>query len=457
MFARRIIALGIVASGVFGGWFVSRSFGPEAAFPFRLGLDLSGGTHLVYRADVSQVESGEVANSMDALRDLIERRVNLFGVAEPIVQVQKTVGVLSTASENRLIVELPGVTDIDRAVSMIGRTPLLEFKLERPEGPEKEALRMQWEAVRSAIDKGAAPTSAIFPSEDAEFMATGLTGRYIERASLAFDQVNVPRVVLEFNSAGDELFAEITRDNVGKTLAIYLDGAPISTPTIQEEIRGGRAEISGGFTPVEAKELAGRLNAGALPVPIELLSSQTIGASLGAAAAHDGVMAGLVGLVAAALFMILWYRLPGIVSVVALGIYVVIMLALFLAIPVTLTAAGIAGFILSIGMAVDANVLIFERMKEEMAAGASRIQALEQGFARAWTSIRDSNISSIITAVILFWFGSSLIKGFALVFALGVMISMFTAITVSRTFLKAIVSEKQRGRMADFFFGSGIK
>jgi protein-export membrane protein SecD len=238
-------------------------------------------------------------------------------------------------------------------------------------------------------------------------------------------------------------------------MGIFLDGAPISVPVIQEPINGGKAVISGNFTPQSARELARNINFGALPVPISLISSETIGGTLGAKAVNDGVMAGIYGLLAVAVFMVVWYRLPGLVAVLALSIYVILSLAVFQLLSITLTAAGIAAFILSVGMAVDANVLIFERTKEELQAGKTTQEAIHDGFARAWLSIRDSNISSIITATILFWFGTSIVQGFALVFGLGVLISMFTAISVSRTFLMALGVNRTTG-FTRFLFGSGF-
>ena len=250
------------------------------------------------------------------------------------------------------------------------------------------------------------------------------------------------------------MFAALTRDNVGRYFGIFLDGVPISVPVIRESIPDGTAVISGGFTAEGAKELARNLNYGALPVPIELISTQTVSATLGGEAVQDGILAALWGVIAVAIFMVLWYRLPGLLATCALMLYVLVVLALFLVIPVTLTAAGIAAFILSVGMAVDANILIFERTREELQGGKSAKEAIHDGFARAWPSIRDSNISSMITAVILFWFGTSLIKGFALVFGLGVLVSMLTAITVSRTFLMALGLEAKHG-FTRLLFGSG--
>ncbi len=432
MWKLRLLAIFFLALGLALGFFV---YADKTLFPFRFGLDLAGGTQLVYRADVSRVAFSEIKGSMESLRDVIERRVNLFGVSEPSVQTEVYGAFLSDEKEHRLIVELPGVTDMDKAVAMIGETPLLEFRIEKagesfPEGEDANV--------------------------DEYFIQTGLTGRFLEKAILNFDSVTrKPSVLLRFNAEGKQLFARLTRENIGKVLAVYLDGAPITLPVIREEIASGDAEITGVFTPEEARTLVGRLNTGALPVGIELIGSETVGASFGEETKRSVMRAGMVGFFAVILFMVLWYRLPGVLAGAALSIYVVIMLSLFKLVPVTLTAAGIAGFILSIGMAVDANVLIFERTKEELAQGKEADKAVREGFSRAWFSIRDSNISSMVTAIILFWFGTSLIEGFALVFGLGVVVSMFTAITVSRTFLLAVVSGKiARARV---LFRSGIR
>ncbi len=389
--------------------------------PFRLGLDLQGGTHLVYEADLSNIEEKERGDSMDGIRDVIERRVNLFGVTEPLVQINKA------GDSYRLIVELPGVKDIHQAIEMIGATPYLEFKEERTQEESDEIIKRQEEGDEEAI------------LTDPYFKSTQLTGRYLKKAQLAFDQTtNEPHVVLEFSDEGAKIFAELTRNNINKTIAIYLDGTPISIPRVQEEIPGGKAQITGNFTLTEAKQLAQRLNAGALPVPITLINQQSIGASLGQNSLAKSLKAAIIGLIVVALFMIIYYRVPGILAVIALGFYAIFVLAIFKLVPVTLTLAGIAGFILSIGMAVDANVLIFERMKEEKRAGRDSTSAIDEGFKRAWPSIRDGNISTIITAIILYWFGTSIIKGFALTLFVGVLISMFTAIIFTRHLLKLI-------------------
>ncbi len=411
-----------------------------AKFSFKLGLDLSGGSHLIYQADTSVVPEDQISDSMAALRDVIERRINIFGVSEPVVQVQHG-GFVSGAGE-QLIVDLPGITDVKQAVEMIGQTPLLEFKIEAPEGtPQEITVDEEGKAV---IDI------------NSQYVATELTGRYLKRAILEFDaNTREPTVSLQFDSTGTELFAKITKENVGKIVAIYLDGAPISTPVVREEIPNGQAVISGNFTPTEAKQLVGRLNSGALPVPITLLSTQTIGAILGDNAVNAGVKAAIFGFLLVVLFLLLLYRLPGLVAAISLCIFVVIILALFKLIPVTLTAAGIAGFIISIGIAVDANVLIFERIKEELRSGKDITDSVSDGFSRAWTSIRDSNISSFITAVILFWFGTSLIKGFALTLGIGILVSMFSAIMVTRIFLSTLGFMKE-GKISRFLFSSGL-
>lgn len=412
---------------------------------FKLGLDLAGGTHLVYKADISKLASADVSSSMEALRDVIEKRVNIFGVSEPLVQVEQG-GVLgSKEAEQKLIVELPGVTDVKEAIKNIGQTPILEFKLLDT-------------VAATELEKKTLPDE----EKNVEFLklfkSTGLTGSLLQKATLEFNPTTgEPVVSLSFNGEGRTLFAKITKENVGETLGIFLDGQPVSLPRINEEIKDGKAQISGAFTVEQARLLVRSLNYGALPIPIgKPISTQTIGASLGQNALNGGIKAGVWSLIIIGIFLIIWYRLPGLVAVVSLGAYTVIMLALFKLIPVTLTAAGIAGFILSIGMAVDANILIFERMKEELRRGRGIWDSMHEGFARAWLSIRDSNTSSIITGLILYYFRStSVVTGFALVFLIGVIVSMFTAITASRIFLYA-VAPKNITRFTTFLVSNGF-
>lgn len=433
----RLWAVILIICGVALGYWLYRTH-----FSFKLGLDLAGGTELVYTADTSKVAATDVDSSMSALQDVIERRVNAFGVSEPVVEVQKS-GALG-GGDNQLIVDLPGVTDVSKAIAQIGETPVLEFKL----------------AEISTSSPVQTLNSSSTANATVAFIDTGLTGRYLEGADIEFDpNTGAPIIGLQFNSDGAALFSTITKNNTGKVLAIFLDGQVISSPVIQQEVDGGRAQITGQFTTAQAQSLVNDLNLGALPVPITLSSTETIGPSLGSAAVKAGVDAGLVGFLLLSLFLILWYRLPGFIAVVALALYTVLSLTIFKLIPVTLTAAGIAGFVLSVGMAVDANILIFERMKEELKKGSHVKEAMHEGFHRAWLSIRDSNISSIITACVLFWLGTSSVKGFALTLGIGVAISMFTAITASRTFLYAIAPKTKDGKdskFVRFIFSNGL-
>lgn len=385
--------------------------------PFSLGLDLLGGAHLLYQADFSGLGAVDKATAMQGVRDVVERRVNYFGVSEPLVQI---------SGEDRLIVEIAGITDINQAIELIGATPLLEFKEEGADIGADGKLIQDLVMIDGQLQV----------NPFGEWKSTGLSGKQLKRAQLTFDpQTSRPQVSLELNSEGTQLFADITRRNIGKPVAIFLDGVPISIPTVQGEITDGNAVISGAFTPQEAKTLATRLNSGALPVPISLISQQTIGASLGAQSLNDSVRAGLWGLLLVALFMIVFYRLPGVTAVFALLVYTLIVLAAYKAVPVTLTLAGIAGFVLSLGMAVDANVLIFARMSEELKAGKALPVAMTEGFRRAWLSIRDSHVTTLISALILYLFTTSIVRGFALTLAIGVITSLFSSIVVTRAFL----------------------
>ncbi len=459
---RAFRAVVVIALGAALAYFVyGNVVNDSATRPFKYGLDLAGGSHLVFDADLADVTPGEEEAAMSSLREVIERRINVFGVSEPIVQTEKSSSVAGD-TVHRLVVELPGVTDVEEAVESIGKTPLLEFKLVNREA--RAANETLANLANSGSTSGAGISNLTVDGEGLgeEFTETGLTGRYVERAQLTFSTANgtqagltEPLVQVSFDEEGKRLFSDITTNNVGEQLAIFLDGVLLSEPVIREPITGGTAVISGNFVAEEARELVRNLNFGALPVPITLSGTQTIGAALGEEALHAGVYAGIVGFVLLSIFMILWYRLPGIVAVVALLMYVIMMLALFQLIPVVLTAAGIAGFILSVGLAVDANILIAERIKEELRDGKDLDQAIREGFSRAWLAIRDSNVTHILAGIILFWFGTALIKGFALVFALGVFISMFSAITISRTLLLAIPVDVSTP-LGRFLMGSGI-
>ncbi len=436
----RMGAILLLIAGAFLGYGIYASSNVPSSyfskFPFQLGLDLNGGTHLTYKADVSKIAGGDVNSAMQSLRDVIERRVNLFGVTEPTVQVETGGALGSEGADYRLAVELPGVTDVKQAVELIGKTPSLEF-------------RIATEAYKNAT------STENMKLEDA-FASTGLDGKYLQKAVVELDPTTrQPTVGITFNTEGKVLFAKITKENIGQVLAIFLDGQPITTPVIRSEITDGKAQISGNFDTKSAQQLVRDLNYGALPVPIELLSTQSVGPTLGAKVLKAGIFSGLIAFIVIATFLIIWYRLPGVVAVVALALYTILNLVIFKLLHVTLTAAGIAAFILSIGMAVDANILIFERTKEELKRGKNLDSAIREGFHRAWTSIRDSNSSSIITALVLYYFASSsVVKGFALIFGIGVLTSMFTAITATRTLLLAL--NMKDGKISRFLFSSGV-
>ena len=392
--------------------------------PFKLGLDLQGGTHLIYEADLSGIEAKDYDSVMAGLRDVIERRVNLFGVREPIVQTEKT------GNHYRLIIELAGINNVSDAINMIGQTPLLEFK--EVKSNYEDILKNNEEVQKTGKGELEDP-----------FQSTPLNGRYLKSAQVDFNQVTgEPMVSIQFNDEGAKIFESLTEKNVKKPLAIYIDNNLISAPVVQEKIAGGRAQITGKFTVTEAQKLAQNLSAGALPVPIKIISQQTVGPTLGLASLEKSLKAGVVGFLAVVLFMIIFYRLSGLLSSISLLIYVALTLALFKIIPVTLTLSGVAGFILSIGVAVDANILIFARMREEWEEQEDFSIIVENSFNRAWPSIRDSNATHLVASLILFSLGTGFVKGFALTLGLGVLISMFSAIFVTRTFLRSLINTK---------------
>ncbi len=443
--------------------------------PFSLGLDLQGGSHLVYQANVDSIPAADRDGALAAARDVVERRVNAFGVSEPIVQVNK-----SLTGQYRIIAELAGIKDVKEAIKMIGETPILEFKEQDPTGLTAAATATSSSATSTNINVGG------------NWKNTALTGKYLKRASVQFNPNDgSPEVNLEFDADGAKLFEEITGRNVGQPVAIFLDGYPISMPTVNSRISGGQASISGRFTVEEAKLLVTRLNSGALPVPITLISQKTVEASLGLVSINNSLRAGLIGLLLVSIFMILYYRLPGLLAVLSLAVYGLTILAIFKALPlwlalvmmviiiglifyifnemkvfngwlallfivlglllffyalqpVTLSLAGIAGFILSIGMAVDAHILIFARTREEIKAGKPIGQAVDEGWRRAWPSIRDGHISTIFTCLILMFFGTSTIQGFGTTLFIGVVISIFSAMVVTHILLIVVL-----GRWAD--------
>ncbi len=416
--------------------------------PYTLGLDLQGGVNLIYQADLSTTENKSEA--MQGLRDVIERRVNMFGVSEPVVQVQ---------GSDRLVVSLPGVKNVAEAIAMIGQTPYLEFNEQRTDA-ESQSIVDKIKEIQAAEEKKEDYTKIKdwqLALQNPYFKPTELTGKYLSKATVVFDQTTYkPQIQLTFNDEGAKLFEEITARNIQKPLAIYLDGASIIdttgdgkidasdryAPIIQDKISGGTAVISGNLSAQTAKTIVGRLNSGALPVKIgDPISQETVGPTLGQASLQKSLWAGLLGLLAVVVFMIVFYRLPGLLASIALLVYVAITLSIFKLVPVTLTLAGIGGFILSIGMAVDANILIFARMKEEIKSGKALDVAIKNGFGRAWPSIRDSNLNSLIVCAILFIFSTSFIKGFALTLSLGIVVSLFSAIFITRILLQVVIGK----------------
>lgn len=388
---------------------------------FQKGLDLEGGTSITLKAEMKDIPLDQRANALESAKTVIERRVNFFGVSEPVVQ-SATVN-----NDYRVIVELPGVTDVNEAIRLIGTTAQLTFWEEGASGSAKIATSSAPLGITSFFSN---------PQK------TNLTGNDLQNTAVSFDSnTSQPQVQLVFTSEGAKKFADITKRNVGKVVAISLDNAVIQAPRVNEPILNGNAVITGSFTTQEAKQVSIQLNAGALPVPLSVLEQRSIGATLGEESLQKSLFAGILGFIVIVIFMSILYKRYGFIASLALVIYTLLALTIFKLIPITLTLAGIAGFILSIGMAVDANILIFERMKEELRSGKRLEVARELGFARAWTSIRDSNVATLITTAILYYFGTGTVRGFALTLAIGVLVSMFSAITVTRTFIRLMHKE----------------
>lgn len=503
----------------------------EETLKVNLGLDLQGGIHLEYAADLSQIPSGKKSEALEAALAVIERRVNAFGVGEPVIQSAKS------GTEDRIIVELPGVKDVEQAKSMIKETPFLEFREDaatdfeeqfakdneetrkKAEGildrvkkgedfaelaetysqdpgskdkggdldfvkkgtfvpefddvifkddfkagtvwPDLVESQFGWHIIKKAEMKGEGDSLEVRSShilflkksvdalpDTQRYKPTGLSGKNLSDAFVDYQGqgFGAPQVGLKFDAEGAKLFAEITKRNIGMPLAIFLDDELISAPTVQTEIIDGRAVITGSFTLEEVKDYVKRLNEGALPVPITLVGQQSVDASLGVDALHKSVFAGVIGLLAVSIYMIFYYRFLGFGAVFALLVYSAMLIAIFRLsafspFPITLTLSGIAGFILSIGIAVDANVLIFERTREELAYGKAASKSLEEGFRRAWPSIRDGHVSTLITTLILMVMGTGFVKGFAIILALGVLLSLFTAVVLVRSWLRFVVGD----------------
>ncbi len=400
------------------------SFEIKPNLNLRYGLDLSGGSSLTFDIDTGKVKKEEVVAALESLKGNIERRVNLFGVSEANVWLSNQNGL------NRLRVDLPGVENVDEAAELIGQTAQLAFKglLELP------------------------PESTASASEKDYFKDLNINGSHLVRAQAQINpNDSQPEVALEFNGEGSKLFAAATKEFLNKRIAILLDDIPLTAPTVQSEITDGRAVINGGFDYKYAKTLAAQLNAGALPLPIKLVQVQKVGATLGADTINRGIKAGVVGIILVFLFMMANYGYLGFISSISLIIYGLVTLTLYRLIPVTLTFPGIVGFLLSVGMAVDSNILIFERMKEEIRAGKIWNMAMELGFGRAWDSIRDANACTIITGLILFnpfnWpflNSSGMVRGFAVTLILGIFVGIFTGVFVTRNLLRFLASKRNK-------------
>lgn len=423
----RAILFFVVAISIFAGVFSYQPLWEKAGGfrPWSLGLDIAGGSSLLYDVDLKGVDLRDRESVLSGLRSVIERRVNLFGVSEPRVYLAKS------GEASRLTVELAGVKNIQGAIDSIGLTPFLDFR----EAAEKTS---------STTAENATGSSAGEIGYD--FIPTSLNGRFVKGAELSFDDVTgSPIILISFDGEGGKMFAEITGRNIGRPLAIFLDNEPLQIATVQGRIEGGRAQITGKFSVSEARTTVERFNAGALPAPITLVDQRTVSPELGRDSLKKAIVAGALGTLFVMLFMVLYYKRLGIFASLSLLIYIVLTLGIFKFVPITMTLAGVAGFLLSIGMAVDANILVFERTKEELKRGLAYKEAVEEGFKRAWTSIRDSNVSTIITSVILYYFTSSFVRGFALTLLVGVIMSMFSAITVTRAMLRAyLASDKSK-------------
>ena len=445
----------------------------------REGLDLQGGLEVLLEADVPANQAVD-ATSMDAVRAVIENRVNGLGVSEPVVQL---------SGSRRILVELPGYENPQDAVALIKQTGLLEFvdagttplvagmqvrtdvagngaaqatpsaepsqSLSPSATPQSTPASTETLAAGATTGTPAAGAATAVPTPTGPVYHTVMTGADLSSVNAGADQLGKPVINFVLSAAGTKIFSDYTTSHVGQYLAIVLDDQVLSSPVVETPITNGQGQISGSFTVESANALAIQLRYGALPIPLRVAQIETVGPSLGQDSLRRSLVAGAVGMSVVALFMILYYRLPGIVADVALALYFLTALSIFRVLPVTFTLPGIAGFVLSVGMAVDANVLIFERLKEELRGGKPLRAAVEAGFSRAWLSIRDSNFSTLITCIILYWFGgafgASLVKGFALTLAIGVLVSMFTAIIVTRTFLHLVLDRMDFSRRHSWF------
>ena len=408
------------------GWAIWVLQNPD--FPIRQGLDLQGGLQVLLKADVPDDEEIEAAQ-LDTSRQIIEQRVNALGVAEPLVQ---------TEGDRRILVELPGIDNPEEAVALIQETALLEF-VNTGTVPLEEGT-----CIRTSLNEGTSRCEAEQGVGNAPTYETVMTGAGLQSAQSASSNLGQYYVEFTVRAEDRDLFANFTREHQGQFLTIVLDKQVISSPQISAVIEG-QGSITGNFTLEEAQKLALQLRFGSLPIPLVIDSTRQVGATLGELSVRSSVEAGAIGVAVVLLFMLIYYRLPGFLADIALVLYAAVNVAVFMALPVTLTLPAITGFLLSTGMAVDANILVFERMKEELRAGNSLREAIFTGFDRAWTSIRDSNIATLVICLVLWTFGrsfgASAVQGFALTLAIGVMISMFTAVIVTRTLVRFVMGQ----------------
>jgi len=420
----QILSIVLILLGLLAAIFIEPSFFNIKLFEkdFSLGLDLQGGVELLYEADLSQLTPQEHSEAMQGLRDVIERRINVLGVREPEIET------VLTTDGYRLKVRIPGITDPQQAVQEIGKTPFLQFQ-----APKENYLEIMENNIK--ILEGGAENDLI--TIENPYIPTELTGRYLKRAVVYLPEGSAEAFVsIEFDEQGSKIFEELTGQYVDKPLAIFIDNQLISAPRVREKIVGGSAQIDGDFGLQEARELARNLNAGALPVPIgNPISQTTIGPTLGLESLNKSINAGLVGIIAVIAFLLIIYKFPGFLASISLIIYGLLILAFFKLFSITLTLAGIGGFILSLGMAVDANVLIFSRLREELREGKSLPQSIDQAFSRAWPSIRDGNFTTLIVALILFGVGTSFVQGFAMTLIIGILLSIFASMIITKSFL----------------------
>ncbi|MDD5773719.1 MAG: protein translocase subunit SecD [bacterium] len=422
----------IIATSVFYAMPTANIFFPDILAKYlpgkkvNLGLDLQGGTHLVLSVDTSKLPAGSNADdAVEVVKEIIRNRIDQFGVAEPVIQRQGT---------NQIIVELPGIKDSARAKQLIGRTAMLEFRLVDEQADLQSAINknqipdnLELLSMEHLDENKNITRSQLLIEKEAK-----LTGKYLKEVQIKFGEFNEPRVTIAFNEEGGKIFSNVTGDNVGRRLAIVLDGVIKSAPVIREMIPSGNAEISGSFTMEEAQDLSIVLRAGSLPAPVKIEQEQTIGPSLGSDSIKSGVMCGILSLAVIWLFILVYYKFSGLIANLALLINVIVLIAAMTMIKATLTLPGIAGIILTIGMSIDANILVFERIREELRQGKSNRKAIENGYHKAFITVLDSNITTIISAVFLYYFGSGSIRGFAVSLTIGLLASMFTAITLSR-------------------------